>query len=62
MLEPWSDKVALLRKVQVIDNFTEPLIEEADISQKRKYESSNGRADDKDDEEDSSLLSHLVTG
>ena len=55
LLEFWSDKVAPFRKV--IDNFTEPLMEEA--LAKRKLELSKKATDTKDDESDN-LLGHLV--
>ena len=55
LLEFWSDKVAPLRKV--MDNFTEPLMEEA--LAKRKLELSKG-VDVKDDDENDNLLAHLV--
>jgi len=56
LLEFWSDKVAPFRKI--IDNFTEPLMEEAIA--KRNLESSNKGADAKDDDENGNLLAHLV--
>jgi hypothetical protein len=55
LLEFWSDKVAPLRKV--MDNFTEPLMEEA--LAKRKLKLSKG-VDAKDDDENDNLLAHLV--
>ena len=55
LTEFWSDKVAPFRKV--IDNFTEPLMEEA--LAKRNLELSKG-ADAKDDDEKGNLLEYLV--
>ena len=55
LLEFWSDKVAPLRKV--MDNFTEPLMEDA--LSKRDFELSKG-ADVKDDNENGNLLAYLV--
>jgi len=55
LLEFWSDKVAPLRKV--MDNFTEPLMEEA--LAKRNLELSKG-ADAKDDDDNGNLLAYLV--
>ena len=55
LLEFWSDKVAPLRKV--MDNFTEPLMEDA--LAKRSLKLSEG-ADAKDDNENGNLLSYLV--
>jgi hypothetical protein len=55
LFEFWSDKVAPLRKV--IDNFTEPLMEDA--LAKRNLELSKG-ADAKDDDEKGNLLAYLV--
>ena len=55
LLEFWSDKVAPLRKV--MDNFTEPLMEDA--LAKRNLEVSKG-ADAKDDNENGNLLAYLV--
>jgi hypothetical protein len=55
LLEFWSDKVAPLRKV--MDNFTEPLMEDA--LAKRNLELSRG-ADAKDDDENGNLLGYLV--
>ena len=52
--EFWSDKVAPLRKV--MDNFTEPLMEDA--LAKRIHELSNGT--DAKDDENSNLLAYLV--
>ena len=54
LLEFWSDKVAPLRKV--MDNFTEPLMEEA--LAKRNFELSNGV--EAKDEDNDNLLAHLV--
>jgi hypothetical protein len=54
--EFWSDKVAPLRKI--MDNFTEPLMEDA--LAKRNLELSKG-VDAKDDEEKGNLLTYLVT-
>ena len=56
LLEFWNDKVAPLR--QVMDKFTEPLIEDA--LAKRKLELSKNGADSKDDNENGNLLAHLV--
>ncbi|KAF8810019.1 cytochrome P450 [Phlegmacium glaucopus] len=56
LFEFWSDKVAPYRKV--IDDFTEPLMEDA--LAKRNLELNNDGADDKDDDENSNLLAHLV--
>ncbi|KAF8810023.1 cytochrome P450 [Phlegmacium glaucopus] len=56
LLEFWSDKVAPHRKV--IDNFMEPLMEDA--LAKRSLELSNNGADGKGDDENSNLLAHLV--
>ncbi|KAF8810034.1 cytochrome P450 monooxygenase pc-3, partial [Phlegmacium glaucopus] len=56
LLEFWSDKVAPYRKV--IDNFAEPLMEDA--LAKRNLELSNNGADGKGDDENSNLLAHLV--
>ena len=53
LLEFWSDKVAPFRKV--IDNFIEPLMENA--IQKRNTELSTNA---KDDDENGNLLAHLV--
>ena len=55
LLEFWSDKVAPLRKV--VDNFIEPLMEDA--LAKRNIELSKG-ANAKDDNENENLLSYLV--
>jgi hypothetical protein len=55
LLEFWSDNVAPLRKV--MDNFTEPLMEEA--LAKRKLELSKG-ADAKDSDDNGNLLAYLV--
>ena len=55
LLEFWSDKVVPFRKV--IDNFTEPLMEEA--LAKRNVELSQKGTGTKDDESDN-LLAHLV--
>ena len=54
LFEFWSDKVAPLRKV--MDNFTEPLMEEA--LAKRNFELSNGV--EAKDEDNDNLLAHLV--
>ena len=53
--EFWSDKVGSLRKV--MDNFTEPLMDDA--LAKRNLELSKG-ADAKDDDENNNLLAYLV--
>ena len=53
--EFWSDRVAPLRKV--MDNFTEPLMEDAIA--KRNFQLSLG-ADAKVDEENNNLLAYLV--
>ena len=55
LLEFWADKVAPLRKI--MDNFTEPLMEDA--LAKRNFELSKG-ADAKDDDENANLLAYLV--
>ena len=55
LVEFWSDKVGSLRKV--MDNFTEPLMEDA--LAKRNFELSKG-ADAKDDDEKGNLLEYLV--
>ena len=55
LLEFWADKVAPLRKV--MDNFTEPLMEDA--LAERNLELSKG-ADAKDDDENGNLLAYLV--
>ena len=56
LLEFWSDKVAPFRKV--IDDFTNPLMEEA--LAKRNLGLSKKAADSKDDDESDNLLGHLV--
>ena len=55
LLEFWSDKVAGLRKV--MDDFTEPLMENA--LAKESFQLKNG-IDVKDDHENETLLAHLV--
>ena len=55
LLEFWADKVAPLRKV--MDNFTEPLMEDA--LARRNLELSKG-ADAKNDDENGNLLEYLV--
>ena len=56
LLEFWFDKVVPLRKV--MDNFTEPLMEEA-LAQ-RNLELSKKGTDTKHDDEKDNLLAHLV--
>ena len=55
LIEFWADKVAPLRKI--MDNFTEPLMEDA--LAERNLELSKG-ADAKDDIENGNLLAYLV--